>query len=211
FREWHPDLKAKWMTGLECCHAKALNCTNVSQFFQLLRELIDEYNIHPSNLYNMDEKGVQLGIGKSTRALIDHDQKTINHLENGDHELVTIIECIAADGTVLPPSVIFKAKKRNLALLLEVIFASPYHCIILLCLPPHTTHQLQPCNVGALGPKLENAGQHRDNTTITKHNFLEHYHYACCRALTPTTITAAFAKCGIWQFNPSAIEESAFE
>lgn len=63
----------------------------------------------------MDEKGVQLGIGKRTRALVDRDQKTINHLENGDRELITIIECISADGTALPPSVIYKANKRNLA------------------------------------------------------------------------------------------------
>lgn len=58
FRDRHPDLKAKWSSGLECCHATALNRTNVSGFFQLLQELFKEYDIHPSNLYNMDEKGV---------------------------------------------------------------------------------------------------------------------------------------------------------
>lgn len=58
----------------------------------------------------MDEKGVQLGVGKRTQALVDQDQKSVHQLENGDRELVTVIEAVSADGEALPPSVIFKAK-----------------------------------------------------------------------------------------------------
>jgi hypothetical protein len=115
FRTRHPDLQSRWASGLECCRAKALNRPQVTEYFNILIELITKYNIIPSNIYNMDEKGVQLGIGKRTLVLVDRDQKTIQHLENGDRELVTIIETVCADGSSVPPSVIFKALRRNLA------------------------------------------------------------------------------------------------
>ena len=90
------------------------------------------------------------------------------------------------------------------------------HRIVLVCLPPHTTHRLQPCDVGVFGPLALNWKSQvnmatRQGITITKQNFLEQYHHARARALTPTTITASFSKCGIWPLNPSAIEDSAFE
>lgn len=62
----------------------------------------------------MDEKGVQLGVGKQTQALVDRDQKSVHQLKNGDRELVTVIEAVSTDGEALPPSVIFKAKRQNL-------------------------------------------------------------------------------------------------
>jgi hypothetical protein len=74
-----------------------------------------QFGIKPHNFYNMDEKGVQLGVGKQVKVLVDHDQKTAHQLKNGNWELVTVIEAVSADGFALRPSVIFKAKKRNLA------------------------------------------------------------------------------------------------
>ena len=63
FCSCHPDLKAKWTTGLEKCHAQFLNPAAVSSFHDVLESLLDEYKITEENIYNMDEKGVQLGIG----------------------------------------------------------------------------------------------------------------------------------------------------
>ena len=65
-------------------------------------------------MYNMDEKGVQLGIGGHVHALVDRDQKSVNQVEDGDRKLVTIIECVCADGTVIRPSAIFKGACQNL-------------------------------------------------------------------------------------------------
>lgn len=61
----------------------------------------------------MDEKGIQLGIGKRVLALTDRDQKSVQQVENGNRELLTIIECVCADGTVIRPAVIFQAKRRK--------------------------------------------------------------------------------------------------
>jgi hypothetical protein len=110
----HPELKVKWTTSLESCRAQALNPTVVGEYFSLLRETMEEYQIKPENIYNMDEKGVQLSIGSRVAALVDRDQKSAYQLEDGNRELITIIETICADGTALQPSVIFQGAQRNL-------------------------------------------------------------------------------------------------
>jgi hypothetical protein len=60
----------KKTTGLSTSCATALNKTSVERFYSLLEELIEEFNIEVRNMYNMDEKGVQLGIGAKVRHLI---------------------------------------------------------------------------------------------------------------------------------------------
>jgi len=88
--------------------------------------------------------------------------------------------------------------------------------ILVLCLPSHTTHRLQPCDVGVFGPlasswKSEVNVMGRQYKKITKYNLLGIYHSARQRALTITTIRASFQKTGIWPFNPTVIPDMAFE
>lgn len=113
FCKRHPDLKLKKTTGLEKARAKALNEFAVSKFFAILAEVIKEYGILPGNLYNMDEKGIQLGIGAKIAAMVDRDQQTVYSIEDGNRELVTVIEAICADGSAIHPSVIFQGLRRN--------------------------------------------------------------------------------------------------
>ena len=110
----HPELKARWTSGLEKCHAGALNPATVADFYEMLGDITKEYNIPEENIYNMDEKGVQLGVGGRVLALVDQDQKSVKHVEDGNRELVTIIKCVAADGSSIWPSVVFKGVRRNL-------------------------------------------------------------------------------------------------
>ncbi|KAF8870686.1 hypothetical protein BD779DRAFT_1423741, partial [Infundibulicybe gibba] len=51
---------------LECCRAQALNRPQVEEYFTILQGLITQFEIMPNNIYNMDEKGIQLGVGKRT-------------------------------------------------------------------------------------------------------------------------------------------------
>ncbi|KAF8200886.1 hypothetical protein BJ912DRAFT_921467 [Pholiota molesta] len=78
FQKHHPDLVVRWTTGLESCH--------VTEFFEILKDLTEKYHIKPHNIYNMDEKGLQLGVGKRARVLVDRDQKSVQQLENGNRK-----------------------------------------------------------------------------------------------------------------------------
>ena len=110
----HTDLKVKTTTSLEKCRAKALNPVAVKGFYDILEGVVEEFGIKPENTWNMDEKGVQLGIGVKVAAIIDWDQSTVYSVEDGNCELVTIIETVCADRTALVPLVIFQGVCCNL-------------------------------------------------------------------------------------------------
>lgn len=87
---------------------------------------------------------------------------------------------------------------------------------IIICLPLHTTHALQPCDVGVFGPlahawKSQVTQASQDNIPIIKDNLLCYYHNARSTALKPATIQSAFRKTGIYPFDHNAIPVSAFE
>ena len=64
--------------------------------------------------------------------------------------------------------------------------------IIIICLPSHTTHALQPCDVGAFGPltwswKQEVTLASQALLAIRKDNLLAYYHTARTTALNTAT------------------------
>ena len=63
FLQHHSDLKMKKTAPLESAWAKSLNQSVVDEFFDMLINVVKEYDIQLGNIYNMDEKGIQLGIG----------------------------------------------------------------------------------------------------------------------------------------------------
>lgn len=90
----------------------------IAGFYDILEEVVNGKGpddvIPPENRYNPDEKGVQMGIGARTQVLVDRDQKVVQSTEHGNRDLVTIIETVCADGTSLPPSVIFEGARINM-------------------------------------------------------------------------------------------------
>lgn len=95
---------------------------------------------------------------------------------------------------------------------LKFVLYAERNGIIVLCLPPHTTHRLQPCDVGVFGP-LANVWSrvvkdaYKRGYKITKNNFLSFYSQTREESLTTSNITAAFKRCGIWPYNPDVITE----
>jgi hypothetical protein len=101
---------SKGMSKLRC---NADSGAKYSLYFKLLVEKIEEYNVQPSHIFNMDEKGFQLGrIGRTKRIFSKArwDKKGVRQpLEDGSSEWITVVACICSDGSVLSPSLIFKA------------------------------------------------------------------------------------------------------
>ncbi|KAJ6468831.1 hypothetical protein C8R45DRAFT_837565 [Mycena sanguinolenta] len=56
FKKRRPDLKVKWTSSLEECRARALNRPVVHDYFTLLIDTIEKYDIKTKNIWNMDEK-----------------------------------------------------------------------------------------------------------------------------------------------------------
>jgi len=89
------------------------------------------------------------------------------------------------------------------------------HNIVVLCLPPHTTHRLQPCDVGVFGP-LSNAWKTEvqkcflQGESVNRYNLIELYSKARLVSFKPSTIQAAFRTTGIYPFNRNALPKEAY-
>jgi hypothetical protein len=83
--------------------------------------------------------------------------------------------------------------------------------IILCRLPSHTSHKLQPCDVGVFAPlkaayrdEAERLFQGGANI-VGKQHFTSLYSPAREKAFTKRNITAAWAACGLFPFNPDRV------
>ena len=83
--------------------------------------------------------------------------------------------------------------------------------VIILCLPPHTTHEAQPLDCGVFSPlKMQwrtvchQFLQSNPGKVITKFNFNSLFSKAWLSAVTPANVIAGF-NCGVYPFNSSAI------
>ena len=90
-------------------------------------------------------------------------------------------------------------------------FAMEHQCIIL-CLPPHTTHETQPLDVGIFAPlKVQwgrvchNFYQKNPGKIVNKFNFNTLFSEAWYGAVTSVNIMAGFRKAGVFPFNPNAV------
>ena len=88
--------------------------------------------------------------------------------------------------------------------------------VIMLCLPPHTTHEAQPLDCGVFGPLKTHWShvchaylQQNPGRVITRFQFSTLFSQAWSAAVSPTNTIAGFRKCGVYPFNPSAICVSA--
>ncbi|EJF61425.1 CENP-B protein, partial [Dichomitus squalens LYAD-421 SS1] len=58
----------------------------------------------------MDETGIQEGVGLKERVLGPAGQKVQYQQRSGERENITVVVTICADGTSIPPAVIFKGQ-----------------------------------------------------------------------------------------------------
>ena len=112
----HQGLKLGRPSGLDPKRAQAFNKSIVKKHFEELLKVLYP-GLNPSNLYNMDEKGVQRGGGRRIRNqkfIISNGKVAQYRIQSANLELITIIECVAADGTSIKPGFVFPQKKSSL-------------------------------------------------------------------------------------------------
>ncbi|EGO02982.1 hypothetical protein SERLA73DRAFT_70454 [Serpula lacrymans var. lacrymans S7.3] len=219
--------------------AQAFNQPVVQDFFKQFEAVIKEHNIPWENIYNMDEKGIQLGGGRNSNghcfffSRFDRQNYTIH---GGSLELVTVIECVSAVGTNILPGFIFagtiidaesyevhpeisllqwfrksfipqpRAQNKSgkptllvydghgLHLTTTMIDLAMENQIHLLCLPPHTTHCLQPLDRAELYTA-------KYGTSIAQQHVVKEYWEARKSAFVTNTTLQAWRKCGLYPLN----------
>lgn len=102
-----------WSKPLDCTRASGLSAEHVRNWYVLLSQCIVEHDVPASRIFAMDESGVQISVlqrqmvtgGKPRNGR----KKSFQHRQGSNNrELVSVIATICADGSVLPPAVIFK-------------------------------------------------------------------------------------------------------
>ena len=74
---------------------------------------MEEFRISPKDLYNMDESAFAIGEIEATQRIINASIREKFQAKPGRHEWVTSVECICADGTSIPPLIIFRGKSMQ--------------------------------------------------------------------------------------------------
>jgi DDE superfamily endonuclease len=96
---------------------------------------------------------------------------------------------------------------------LDVITLSCEHNVILYCLPPHTTHKLQPLDVGVFGPFQRAWADRCDDIVedtgkeMPREHFVKHYMEVRQKTFRKSTIISAFRKSGCWPVNPEVFTD----
>jgi hypothetical protein len=106
-------LISQWATGMDSHRHQADSGDKYSLYFKLLSEKMAQYGVEPRHTYNMDEKGFLIGItGRSKRVFSRQmwEKKEVRAaLQDGSREWITLLACVCADGSALPPSLIYQA------------------------------------------------------------------------------------------------------
>jgi hypothetical protein len=92
---------------MEAKRVDAERLPTIIEWFHKLDGEIQAIKVGPSNIYNVDETGFQLGQGKSQKVVTEYPDRTKYIPTGGIGELVTGIERIAADSWVMPPMILF--------------------------------------------------------------------------------------------------------
>ena len=109
----HPDLKTAMLKTIEAARVKDTNPEALGKWFQCFKEEIQELNIRPQDMYNVDESGFAIGTTQARQAIINAKIRSRLQVQPGRQEWVTVIECICGDGTAIPPLVIFKGNSLS--------------------------------------------------------------------------------------------------
>ncbi|CAE7002770.1 Pogo transposable element [Pyrenophora teres f. teres] len=269
-------LISKWTTAMDRTRHLADSESKYRLYFELLHQKISEYHLEARDIYNMDEKGFLIGlIGRSKRIFSRRqwEKKEVRvSLQDGSREFLTVMACCCADGSSLPPALIYAAKKGaiqsswvedikagehevfvsssptgwsndNVGLAwLEQVFDrytkqrsgrwrllildghGPHvtmdfidycdrHRILLIILPPHSTHTLQPLDVVLFKPLSQAYSNELTNhlhkaqglTLIKKGDFFPLFWSAWISSFTESLILKAFEATGIWPMDANVI------
>ena len=105
-----PDLRSKIGKKIDTLRIQNTNPELLKLWFESLCSLMQRISVHHSNIWNMDETGIALGVCSNQR-VIGSSSTTQTYIRTPENrEWVSILECISAIGQKIAPVVIFKGK-----------------------------------------------------------------------------------------------------
>jgi hypothetical protein len=110
FMSRHPAISMKIGKKLDIARYEGTSYEIISPWFDALKTMIRTYNVHATDISNMDETGLALGVSNNSK-VIGFSESRVSYTKSPENrEWVSIIECITTTGRALTPLVIFKGQ-----------------------------------------------------------------------------------------------------
>ena len=113
FLHRHPELASVRPRSIDAVRIQDTSPKRLRHWFDDLKKVIAEYKIKSKNMYNMDESGFAIGEKEAGRCIINAQVRQKFQAKPGRQEWVSVVECVCADGSVVPPLVIFRAENLS--------------------------------------------------------------------------------------------------
>ena len=114
FVRCHPQLRTRFNRQIPYQQAKQEDPKIIKQWFNMILETIQEHGIHEHDIWNFDETDFAMGLCTTSKVITAIERSEQPHtVIQGNHEWVTIIECIGSNGCSIPLVVILKGKEHQ--------------------------------------------------------------------------------------------------
>lgn len=267
FLKRYPEYYVRRRRALDVERASALDKTVVERWFQDYQRVVTEHGICQQDIYNFDETGFQIGVGRDQFIITRHPKKKLFNGSVTNRESITVLEAVSADGFTCPPLIILSAKQALLRwfdaiegdehisvtdtgyindtlayqwiqlfhkwtigrtigrkrlvlcdrfgshLTRQFVQFCEKNDIILFFLLSHTSHILQPLDVGVFSVYKHWHSEAVEAATMTgcrkfsKDEFLYSIGEIRRKTFQPHTIKLGFKLTGLWPINPKLITD----
>jgi hypothetical protein len=89
-------------------------------YFDLLHSKMEEHSVQPHNTCNMDKKGFMIGVIRCSKRTFTwarwKKREVTMVLQDDSQEWIIVVAAVCADGTALPPGLIYESANRTLQL-----------------------------------------------------------------------------------------------
>ena len=109
-----PEYYIRRRRALDVERASALDKTVVERWFQDYQRVVTEHGICQQDIYNFDETGFQIGVGRDQFIITREPKKKLFNGSVTNRESITVLEAVSADGFTCPPLIILSGKQALL-------------------------------------------------------------------------------------------------
>ncbi len=96
----NPTLRIRFVPPLDKDRQKASDEDQIRRYFKLYRVTKELYNIHDDDVYNIDEKGIMMGVLAKVNVVCPRRLSKVYITQAGSREWVSMIECICSTGAL---------------------------------------------------------------------------------------------------------------
>lgn len=112
------ELSLREPTGTSFDRAKGFTKENVELFFNILESEYNEKKFSPTTIWNVDETGLSVVPSKISKVVATKGKRQIGSMTSAERgSLITVITCMSAAGSFVPPFFIFPRKNLNTQLM----------------------------------------------------------------------------------------------